>query len=88
MKKEVPPFGVLAADYDPNTHVIVRSVTQSKSERRPDVHHKSKQLLTAVAVVANGHAQKELEMATNSNLETRSDLSSTLATILGAAKNQ
>jgi len=24
MKKEVPPFGVLAADYDPEFHVIVR----------------------------------------------------------------
>ena len=36
MKKEVPPFGVLAADYDPNFHVIVRSMTESKSERRPD----------------------------------------------------
>ena len=24
MKKEVPPFGVLAADYDPDFHVIVR----------------------------------------------------------------
>ena len=23
--KEVPPFGVLSADYDPSTHVIVRS---------------------------------------------------------------
>ena len=25
MKKEVPPFGVLSADYSPDTHVIIRS---------------------------------------------------------------
>ena len=33
MKKEVPPFGVLAADYNPDTHIIVRN----KSERKPEV---------------------------------------------------
>lgn len=34
MKKEVPPFGVLAAEYDPDTHVIVRSTTQSAASRQ------------------------------------------------------
>ena len=36
MKKEVPPFGMLAADFDPSKHLIVRSVTHSKTERHPD----------------------------------------------------
>ena len=32
MKKEVPPFGVLSADYSPDTHVIIRS--QDKANGR------------------------------------------------------
>jgi len=33
MKKEVPPFGVLAADYDPEFHVIVRSGHTTSAKR-------------------------------------------------------
>ena len=33
MKKEVPPFGVLAADYDPEFHVIVRPGHTASAKR-------------------------------------------------------
>ena len=34
MKKEVPPFGVLSADYSPDTHVIIRSQDIQKAPGR------------------------------------------------------
>jgi hypothetical protein len=37
MKKEVPPFGVLAADYDPELHVIVRKGNSSSVQRAQEV---------------------------------------------------
>ena len=50
MKKEVPPFGVLAADYDPEYNVIVstRSVTETakrtmrKTPENKDVKEESR----------------------------------------------
>ena len=63
MKKEVPPFGVLAADYDPSKHIIVRSVTHSKTERNPETKPKH----------ASCHAEKHIsEMAGASHYETKS----------------
>ena len=50
MKKEVPPFGVLAADYDPNTHVIVARSSVTTSARRPDAAQNSSKNTAATTV--------------------------------------